>query len=133
MDGESGPVALEVQLSAQSFEDYRARTERYARSGVRVIWLSNRSHHRDLQVACYNWKARTKREKYPDLQDMPALALDLRCAATQPDFEKMEVHMPAAHNKAIVEVPLRDLIPGLLENRLRFRQTGLWVWRPAGR
>lgn len=38
----SSRIALEIQWSAQSLEDYRARQARYDRSGVRTAWLVKR-------------------------------------------------------------------------------------------
>lgn len=36
-------LAFEVQWSAQTVEEYRARTERYARDGIGVVWLVRRT------------------------------------------------------------------------------------------
>lgn len=39
-----GPVAVEVQLSRQHWNDYRRRTARYRMSGVQVVWLVRGTH-----------------------------------------------------------------------------------------
>ncbi|MDI4667470.1 hypothetical protein K9U40_24585, partial [Xanthobacter autotrophicus] len=39
-----GPVAVEVQLSRQHWDDYRRRTARYRMSGVQVVWLVRGTH-----------------------------------------------------------------------------------------
>lgn len=38
-DGQGGKVAFEIQFSSQHLKDFRARTERYTRSNVRVCWI----------------------------------------------------------------------------------------------
>lgn len=38
-DREGGLVAFEIQFSSQHLKDFRARTERYKRSNVRVCWI----------------------------------------------------------------------------------------------
>lgn len=38
-DREGGKVAFEIQFSSQHLKDFRARTDRYKRSGVRVCWI----------------------------------------------------------------------------------------------
>lgn len=43
-----GPLAVEVQLSRQHWDDYRHRTARYRNSGVHVVWLVRGAHTRAL-------------------------------------------------------------------------------------
>lgn len=39
-----GPLAVEVQMSRQHWDEYRSRTARYRASGVSVVWLVRGSH-----------------------------------------------------------------------------------------
>lgn len=43
-----GPIAVEIQLSQQHFDEYRRRTERYKASGVKVVWLVRDTHLKAL-------------------------------------------------------------------------------------
>ena len=39
-----GPLAVEVQMSQQHWDEYRSRTARYRASGVSVVWLVRSAH-----------------------------------------------------------------------------------------
>lgn len=48
VNSQSGPMAIEIQLSRQHWDDYRHRTERYKTSGVSVVWLVRGAHWKAL-------------------------------------------------------------------------------------
>src|SRR5450830_1732111 len=43
-----GPLAVEVQLAQQHWDEYRSRTARYRASGVSVVWLVRGAHFKAL-------------------------------------------------------------------------------------
>ena len=48
VNSEVGPIAVEIQLSQQHWDEYRRRTERYKASGVAVVWLVRDAHLKAL-------------------------------------------------------------------------------------
>lgn len=48
VNSEVGPIAVEIQLSQQHWDEYRRRTERYKASGVAVVWLIRDTHFNAL-------------------------------------------------------------------------------------
>lgn len=92
-------VAYEVQLAAQSIEEYRTRQTRYQRAGVRCLWL-----------------ARLRRNRYAiesvlQSRELPLFFLDV----TQPANMTVEVRG--------VPMPLGDFVKGSLARELFWAET----------
>lgn len=51
VNSEVGPIAIEIQLSQQHWDEYRRRTERYKASGVAVVWLVRDVHLKALAIS----------------------------------------------------------------------------------
>jgi hypothetical protein len=119
-------VAFEIQLAAQAFGDYKNRTIRYAKSGVRCLWLIRRSRrfsiarqmiidrigktgHSDI-IGCY-----------PDRHDMPLFQVDVT------DRECIYVVFPLRQGRGPYDLPLDVFTCGFLSGRLLFKD-GLWLW-----
>jgi hypothetical protein len=92
-------VAFEVQLAAQSIEDYQSRQTRYQRAGVRCLWL-----------------ARLRRNAYaiesvPESKELPLFSLDVKQPAN------MTVYVGG------VPIPLGDFVKGTLSRDLFWAET----------
>jgi len=88
-------IAIEAQLFAQSFEDYLFGTERYARPGVKVIWLVRLYESFSLDAVKYKAWRPGSGGMWPDLLQVPALPppLKLRCAMDDPIEDAIRVHV----------------------------------------
>lgn len=79
VSSKAGPVAIEVQLSRQHWDDYRRRTERYKASGVSVVWLVASAHLGALHNSTrLHWQAQglTQRDSMNRvMEDMPCVPL----------------------------------------------------------
>jgi hypothetical protein len=86
-------VAFEVQLAAQSIEDYQTRQTRYQRAGVRCLWLAR------------------LRRNVPESKELPLFLLDVKQPAN------MTVYVGE------VPVPLGDFVEGALSSELFWAET----------
>lgn len=75
----SGPIAIEVQLSRQHWDDYRRRTERYRTSGVSVVWLVRSAHlaalHNSTRLHWQSLGLTHDESMNRDMEDMPCIPL----------------------------------------------------------
>lgn len=75
-----GPLAVEVQLAQQHWDDYRSRTARYRAGGVSVVWLVRGTHLKALGnsripfLMTHGWSIDEAMNRA--LEDMPCMALD---------------------------------------------------------
>lgn len=126
-------IAIEVQVSAQSFEDYLYRTQRYDRSDVKVVWLVRLYESFSLDAVKHKGWTPGTQGMWPDLPGMAALPMQLRCALDDPRPDAITIHLPwiGHHPHAAIPVPLTDFALGLAEGRLTFHQRCRWRWRPS--
>ena len=87
IDGQ--PLAFEVQVSQQTLEEYRSRTQRYLDSGVRSIWLVRApGHFKALSKALFYdaLKAGTPAQVRPAFakQDLPVFPLEFEHRKEEP-------------------------------------------------
>lgn len=75
-----GPMAVEVQMSQQHWDEYRIRTARYNASGVSVVWLVRGAHFKALGnsrirfLMTQGWSMDEAMNRA--LEDMPCMPLD---------------------------------------------------------
>lgn len=75
-----GPLAVEVQLAQQHWDEYRSRTVRYRASGVSVVWLVRGAHFKALGnsrirfLMTQGWSMDEAMNRA--LEDMPCMPLD---------------------------------------------------------
>ena len=75
-----GPLAVEVQMSQQHWDEYRSRTARYRASGVSVVWLVRSAHLDALasskrrHLVAQGWSQEAA--IHPAMDDMAYLPLD---------------------------------------------------------
>lgn len=79
VNSKTGPIAIEVQLSRQHWDDYRYRTDRYKASGVSVVWLVRTTHLLALHnSATLHWQTQgftSKDALHRALKDTPYIPL----------------------------------------------------------
>jgi hypothetical protein len=124
-------VAIEVQLSQQTFDDYLFRTQRYARSGVKVVWLVRLYESFSFDAAKHKGWSPGVGGIWPDLLELPALPLKLRCSMDDPILGRITVHIPCIGDSPHrpTELPLGEFAVGIAEGRLTFYQRDRWWWR----
>lgn len=124
-------IAIEVQLSAQSFEDYLFRTERYARSGVKVIWLVRLYESFSFDAVKYKRTLPGPKVMWPDLLQVPALPLKLRCATDDPIEDAIRVHVLRIGDPfyKLSELTLTEFAIGIAQGKLSYMQRDRWMWR----
>lgn len=101
-----GPLAVEVQMSQQHWDEYRNRTARYRASGVSVVWLVRGSHFNALGNSRIRhhldkgWSVDEAMNRAMD--DMPCIPLDRpvgdeegqRVIVYPPDRDKPFLRLP---------------------------------------
>lgn len=124
-------IAIEVQLSGQDFDEYVFRTQRYARSGVKVIWLVRLYHDFSVDAVKYKGWHPNAGPMHPDLLDVPALKLELRCGMDNPVLERMSVQVLRMGDpiNRISALSLSEFAIGLAEGKLTFYEKKRWMWR----
>lgn len=130
-EAESRKIAIEVQTSPQSMEDYLYRTERYRRSDVKVVWLVR--HYRKFSIEAVLRKGfkRGSSGMYPDLYEVPALGLEVHCPLDQPEQDRIRVSILDVTETRYLyrQISLREFAVGVAEKRLTFRDKDRWMWR----
>lgn len=126
-------IAIEVQMSPQSLEDYLYRSDRYRRSGVKVVWLVR--HYRKFSfeaVARKGFKpVGDKWGTYPDLYEIPALSLDVHCDMSKPEKEKIYINILDVTERRYLyrKIFLKEFAVGVAEGRLTYRDKDRWMWK----
>jgi hypothetical protein len=119
-------IAFEVQLSSQTFAEYKRRTLRYQQSGVWSLWLIRRTKKNPIgEQMILDRIGSTKRKDVighrPDRQDMPVFQVDIV------DRENIFVFFPWHHGQGPYELPLDLFVRGALSGQMSFRD-GCWCW-----
>jgi hypothetical protein len=121
-------IAIEIQLSRQSLEDYLYRTERYRQSGVKVVWLVRHYFPYCVEASRYKGFAPFIPPKAPDLLQVPALELELRCSLDEPKHEAIRVKVLYVGERGYRTISLIEFATGLANGRLRYREKQCWQW-----
>jgi len=128
-----GPMAVEVQLAQQHWDEYRARTARYSASGVSVVWLVRESHFQALGNSRIRhhmdkgWSVDEAMNRAMD--DMPCIPLD--GPVCDEDGPRVIVH-PADRSRPFLRLPLEVFGAGVAGGALQFGERryldGSRVW-----
>lgn len=133
-----GPLAVEVQLSQQHWDDYRNRTARYRGSGVSVAWLVRSSHI----AALANSKTRhlvaqglsPEAAIHQAMDDMPYIPLD--GPVGDESGQRVIVH-PNDRSTPFLRLPLADFGAGIASGALHMGENRYldgsrswpdWMW-----
>lgn len=119
-------IVFEIQLSDQTFAEYKRRTIRYAKSGARCLWLVRRQKKDSLGGQMILDRIGSTRQAdaighRPDREDMPVFRVDVT------NREKIFVFFPWHHGSGPYELPLDTFVRGVLSDRLFFRDRQ-WCW-----
>lgn len=133
-----GPVAVEVQLAQQHWDEYRRRTERYTESGVFVVWLVRDTHLKALGksrirfLMTQGWSMDEAMNMGMD--DMPCIPLD--GSVGDEDGQRVIVY-PADRSQPFLRLPLGVFGAGVARGALRLgeqryldgsRSWPNWMW-----
>lgn len=133
-----GPLAVEVQLAQQHWDEYRCRTLRYSASGIPVVWLVRGSHINAL------WNSRRQYHMAQgwayddvmnrDMDDMPCVPLV--APEGEEDGPRVIVY-PADYSKPFLRLPLEVFGAGVAAGALHMgegryldgsRVWPAWMW-----
>ena len=138
VNSQSGPMAIEIQLSRQHWDDYRHRTERYKTSGVSVVWLVRGAHLKALANSTLrHWQSQgftLDDSKNRFMEDMPCIPLVE--AADNEDGHRVIVY-PADRSAPVLRETLENFGAGLAAGALSLGQNSFldgsnprpgWMW-----
>jgi hypothetical protein len=119
-------LAVEIQLSSQTFDDYKLRTERYRNSNVNCLWLIRKVRKSNIfeQMILDRIGSNSRKDiigKYPDRKDMPVFQVDVSNA------NNVFVHFPWRYGEGPYKIFLDIFIKGCLSGCLAF-QDSTWRW-----
>lgn len=136
-----GPLAVEVQLSQQHWDDYRSRTERYKASGVSVVWLVRDSHFLALGKSRIRYlmsRGLTLDQAMNHaMDDMPCIPI--KEAEGGEDGSRVIVY-PADRSATFLRIPLKAFGAGAASGALHLglaqssdgsRSWPCWMWDTA--
>lgn len=123
-------IAFEVQLAPQTLDEYELRSSRYARSGVKCVWLVRHpKHYKALSFAiCYRYYSKDTlgvRGVRPSRIDLPAFPLDL---GPEESAEASQMQVIVIVDDMPKWLPLGEFAVGIADGLLIF-SAGQWRWR----
>lgn len=133
-----GPLAVEVQMSQQHWDEYRSRTARYRASGVSVVWLVRSAHLDALasskrrHLVAQGWSQEAA--IHPAMDDMPYLPLD--GPVEDEDGQRVIVY-PADRSRPFLRLPLEAFGAGVASGALHMGENRYldgsrswpdWMW-----
>ena len=136
-----GPLAVEVQLAQQHWDEYRSRTERYRASGVAVLWLVRSSHigalakHKTRHLVAQGVPPETA--LHQAMNDMPYIPLD--GPVDDESGLRVIVH-PDDRSKPYLRLPLADFGAGIASGALHMGENRYlddsrswldWMWNTS--
>lgn len=122
-------IAIEVQMSPQTLADYLYRTQRYRRSGVKVIWLVRHFHQFSIEAVYRKGFKPGSPGMQPDLEDVPALGLELRCSMNEPSADAIRVHVIEVGGRSYTTISLHEFALGIVSGALVFHRGSHWAWK----
>lgn len=133
-----GPLAIEVQMSQQHWDEYRSRTARYRASGISVVWLVRSSHLGALvsskrqHLVAQGWPHEAAIHQAMD--DMPYLPLD---GPVEDEDGLRVIVYPADRSRPFLRLPLEVFGAGVAAGALHFGENRYldgsrswpdWMW-----
>ena len=133
-----GPLAVEVQLAQQHWDEYRSRTARYSASGVSVAWLVRSSHLMALTQSKMRYLAEhgltSEAAIHQAMDDMPCSPLD---GPVGDESGQRVVVYPADLSKPFLRLPLANFGAGIASGALHMGENRFldgsrswpdWMW-----
>lgn len=136
VEAEGRAIAFEVQLSQQHWDQYRGRTERYADSGVKCLWLVRSNHGDALRHACIRHLMAAGRSFNEALNqgmpDMPWVHLEVPSADARGVSPSRVVVRPTVQPAPVARLLLGEFAVGVAQGRMRFEELNRiwndWLW-----
>ena len=135
---ERGPLAVEVQLAQQHWDEYRSRTARYRASGVSVVWLVRGAHFKALgnsRIRFLMTQGWTRDEAMNRaLEDMPCIPLD---GPADDEEGQRVVVSPSDRSKPFLKLRLANFGAGIASGALHIGENRFldgsrswpdWMW-----
>lgn len=135
---ERGPLAVEVQLAQQHWDEYRSRTARYITSGVSVVWLVRSTHLKALgnsRIRFLMARGWTLDEAmHRALEDMPCMPLD--SPVGEKEGQEVVVY-PTDRSRPFLRLPLETFGAGVAHGAMHMgemrssdgtRSWPAWMW-----
>lgn len=123
-------IAIEVQLSPQPLAEYIYRTERYARSGVKVVWLVQHFQKFSIEAAISKG-FKGGQGITPDLVQVPAVAIKLRCSPDEPRQDAISVVVRHVGKRYVEPISIKEFALGIVKQQLTFKKREYWAWATA--
>jgi hypothetical protein len=123
-------IAIEVQLSPQPLTEYIYRSERYARSGVKVVWLVQHFQQFSIEAAISKG-LKGGAGIAPDLFHVPAVAIRLRCSPDEPRQEAITIELRHVGKRHVEPITLKEFSLGIVRQQLTFKNREFWAWSAA--
>ncbi|WP_156895470.1 competence protein CoiA family protein [Massilia putida] len=132
----SRKIAIEVQVSQQTFDEYVRRSEKYRQSGVKVVWLVNNRHFRNFTLGCLADNGRDLSRPGGPVKNgeqfsrhFPAFPLTFKCPKGQPtdDAVRVSVFLPP-EGWPVRELCLDEFAVALAKGALTHAKGKFWVW-----
>lgn len=133
-----GPLAVEVQLAQQHWDEYRSRTARYRASGVSVAWLVRSSHIKALTHSKMGHLAEqglpSGAAMHQAMDDMPYSPLD---GPVGDESGQRVIVYPADLSKPFLRLPLANFGAGIASGALHMGENRFldgsrswldWMW-----
>lgn len=129
-------IAIEVQLSQQTFDEYLRRSEKYIQSGVKVVWLVSNRHFENFTLGCLrsngwglSWLNGPVVNGEQFHRDFPAFPLRFNCPKGKPtdDATRVSVFLPPKGWPSR-ELSLDDFAVGLASGALTHSKRRFWLW-----
>lgn len=132
----SRKIAIEVQVSQQTFDEYVRRSEKYIQSGVKVVWLVNSRHFQNFTLGCLvdnginlSIPGGPIKNGEQFSRDFPAFPLSFKCPKGKPTDEavRVSVFLPP-EGWPVRELCLDEFAVALVNGALTQAKGKFWVW-----
>lgn len=136
IDGPGRKIAIEVQLSQQTFDEYLRRSEKYRQSGVKVVWLVSSSHFENFTLGCLrsngwgqSWLNGPVVDGEQFHREFPAFPVRFNSPKGKPtdDTTRVSVFLPPQGWPA-KELTLEQFAVGLAQGALTHSKRKFWLW-----
>lgn len=129
-------IAIEVQMTQQTLDEYERRSQKYIESGVKVVWLVNSKHFENFTLGCLRrngWGLQpvngpaVNGEQYH--RNFPAFPLKFHSPKGEPTdaTTTISVFLPPKGWPAL-QLSLAEFVVELANGALTHSQGRFWLW-----
>lgn len=136
IDSQDRKIAIEVQISKQSFDEYLRRTEKYIQSGIKVVWLISNRNFEDFTLGCLknngwgqSWLNAPVVDGEQFHRDFPAFPVRFNSPKGKPTDNATRVCVPLPPKGwPFKELTLEEFAVGLAQGALTHSKRKFWLW-----